>query len=270
MRFVDGVFLGGEYTAATPLAFEHCPREARGLFGGLLMGAYAAAYAVVSAIVLVLLTVMPGASYTSWGWRIPFVAGGCIGFVFLAYRARIPESGMWQATVKETNPLRTVLRGRVRRDLAQVLVLMTGLWLVATSVVTVMPRILATELGMSSRWVTAVLLVSQVFVFAGFVTTGVLSQVWGRRRVLIRGAAVAGTAGLASYGLVLTHEAGATMLVVLVVLTQLLVLSVWVRSCRTATSASRPPSARPASGWLTAWASCRRASTRSTWPVWAG
>ncbi|NPC44376.1 MFS transporter [Nocardioides sp. zg-1230] len=98
LRFLDGIFLGGEYTAATPLAFEHCPPRARALFGGLLMSAYAAAYAAVSALVLVLLLVLPAGAYQAWGWRVPFLAGGLAGLVFLLWRTRVPESPLWEAS----------------------------------------------------------------------------------------------------------------------------------------------------------------------------
>ena len=32
LRFIDGIFLGGEYTAASPLAMEYSPKEKRGFF----------------------------------------------------------------------------------------------------------------------------------------------------------------------------------------------------------------------------------------------
>jgi MFS family permease len=227
LRFLDGVFLGGEYTAATPLAFEHCPHQARGLFGGLLMGAYAAAYAAVSAVVLLLLTVLPPADYAIWGWRVPFVAGAVLGFVFLLYRTGVPESTMWQRSRRERRPLQVLLRGPASRDLVQVLLMMTGLWLVATSVVSVLPRLLTTELHRSPQWTTGVLLVAQVGVLVGFAVTGALSQRLGRRRTLVAGAGVSTTAGLGCYLLVLTGDRSAGVLAVLVVLTEVLVLSVW-------------------------------------------
>ncbi|HET6561636.1 MAG TPA: MFS transporter [Marmoricola sp.] len=226
LRFVDGVFLGGEYTSATPLAFEHCPPCARGLFGGVLMGAYALAYATISAGVLLLLAVMPAAAYETYGWRVPFLLGGVLGFVFLGYRARVPESDLWRSTPKEPRPLGTLVT-RFRRDLAQVLLLMTGLWLVATSVVTVMPRLLTTELGRSDTWTTAVLLVSQLCVFCAFVGTGAASQLWGRRRTLVAGAVASVTVGMAAYVLVLSTGAGSWTLAWLVVATQVVVLAVW-------------------------------------------
>jgi hypothetical protein len=227
LRLVDGVFLGGEYTAATPLAFEHCPPAARGLFGGLLMGAYALAYAVISALVLLLLIVLPAEHYQTVGWRLPFLAGGAIGFVFLAYRSRVPESDLWQRTPTEPAPIRALVAGRFRGDLSQVLMLMTGLWFVATSVVSIMPRLLRVDLGWPDVWVTSVLMVAQLLVLVGFVVTGVISQIVGRRRTFVVAALLSGTLGLGAYYLLVVGRHPAWTAGLLAVVTQVVVLAVW-------------------------------------------
>jgi MFS family permease len=229
LRFVDGIFLGGEYTAATPLAFEHCPPRARGLFGGLLMGAYAAAYAVVSALVLALLVLLPPGAYEQWGWRIPFVVGGLAGFVFLAWRARVPESPLWQADAGSTSatPARRLLRGPARRDFAQVLVMMSGLWLAGSSVVSVLPQRLLAHLDQSPAWVTAVLLVAQPFVICGFVATGMLGQRIGRRPVLVGAAGLAAVGAVTSYAVMMTAPVSVWSLALLVVATEVMTLAVW-------------------------------------------
>jgi MFS family permease len=40
LRFLDGIFLGGEYTAANPLAMEYAPKNKRGLYGAFIIGGY--------------------------------------------------------------------------------------------------------------------------------------------------------------------------------------------------------------------------------------
>jgi MFS family permease len=89
LRFVDGIFLGGEYTAASPLAMEHCPKEKRGYYGALIMTGFPLAYAAISLLTFLLLLVIPAGGldspYVQWGWRIPFVFGALIAFAFVAY-----------------------------------------------------------------------------------------------------------------------------------------------------------------------------------------
>jgi MFS family permease len=229
LRFVDGIFLGGEYTAATPLAFEHCPPQARGLYGGLLMGAYAAAYAVVSALVLALLLLLPAGAYEQWGWRIPFLAGGLAGFVFLSWRARVPESPLWRPRAARAagGPARTLLRGSARRDFVQVLAMMAGLWLAGSSVVSVLPQRLLAHLGQSPVWVTAVLLVAQPFVIGGFVVTGMLGQRIGRRPALVAAAGLPTVMAVPLYAVTMTAPVSGWSLALLVIATEVTTLAVW-------------------------------------------
>src|SRR3569833_2062311 len=53
--FVDGIFLGGEYTTAVPLAMEWSPKHTRGLFASLNTSTSPAACAVIAAITLLML-----------------------------------------------------------------------------------------------------------------------------------------------------------------------------------------------------------------------
>ena len=38
LRFLDGIFLGGGYTGAMPLAIEYSKKDKRGFVGGLAFG----------------------------------------------------------------------------------------------------------------------------------------------------------------------------------------------------------------------------------------
>jgi MFS family permease len=105
LRFVNGVFLGGEYTAGTPLAFEHCPPRARGLLGGLMLGAYTLAYVFISLVVLGVLQLAPAggpSAYVQWGGGSRSWSGGALGFGLLLFRARVPESDAWSRAPRWT------------------------------------------------------------------------------------------------------------------------------------------------------------------------
>jgi MFS family permease len=73
LRFIDGFFLGGEYTAAIPLAMELVPKRLRGLYGGLMQASYLAAFVCISLITLGLLNALPAAGvdspYVQWSSR---------------------------------------------------------------------------------------------------------------------------------------------------------------------------------------------------------
>jgi len=96
LRFVDGFFLGGEYTTAVPLAMEWSPRHRRGLIGGVITCTSPGAYALIAAITLVLLQIVPAggpdSAYAQWGWRIPFVVGALLAVVlFRQYQREVEE-----------------------------------------------------------------------------------------------------------------------------------------------------------------------------------
>jgi len=189
LRLVGGVFLGGEYTAATPLAFEHCPRVGRGLFGGVLIGAFAVSYIAASLLVLLLLQLMPhdgaGSAYAEWGWRVPFVVGALLGLAFLAYRRLVPESAVWQQSPKVRRPLREVMTGAASAQFRQVFLLMSGMWFTGSAVVSVLPALLLDQLDVTATTVTWIMLVANVGLGIAMLMTGVLGQMVGRRRVLL-------------------------------------------------------------------------------------
>ena len=203
LRFLGGIFLGGEYTAATPLAFELCPRSARGIFGGILISAFALSYILTSALVMALLELMPhdgaGSAYAQWGWRVPFALGALLGVVFLAYRRRVPESDLWQTATRVRRPVREVLTGGSSAQFRQVFLLMSGLWFAGSGVVSVMPALLLTQREMPATTVTGVMLVASAALGVAMVATGVLGQMFGRRRLLLVCAAVAAVVGCPLY-----------------------------------------------------------------------
>jgi MFS family permease len=93
LRFVDGVFLGGEYTGANPLAMEYAPKEKRGMWAAFIHTGFPLAVAAMSLITTGLLRALPAGSlhspYVQWGWRIPFFLGALFaGGVFLYYSRR--------------------------------------------------------------------------------------------------------------------------------------------------------------------------------------
>lgn len=101
LRFVDGIFLGGEYTSASPLAMEYSPREKTGLYGTLIMTGFPLAYAFISLITMFLLFWLPSeglnSPYVQWGWRIPFFFGAFLAFAFVAYYYYfVDESEIWE------------------------------------------------------------------------------------------------------------------------------------------------------------------------------
>jgi len=212
LRFVDGVFLGGEYTTAVPLAMEWSPRHKRGLYASVITSTSPAAYAVIAAITLLLLQVLPSqglhSAYVQWGWRIPFVIGALLAAVlFRYYLTQVHESPAARDGERHKLPLVRLL-SRYPRALAQVFVLMTGTWLATNMEAAVTPAQLKEHLMLSSKEVTLTMLVINASAAVSYPFFGLLSQRIGRRRFYIGYGLAVIVLGAGSYTLLMTSDGG--------------------------------------------------------------
>lgn len=188
LRLLDGVFLGGEYSAAIPLAMEWTPKRRRGLASGLITMTSPLALCLISLLTLMLLQIFPSGSadspYATWGWRIPFVIGSLLAVMVLIYFVKyVPESEGHQAktSTKQVSPLRELFLGSHRRTLLQVFVLMTGIWTVLNVTVTILPKLASTAAGMTPTQLTFALVIASLISAATYPPAGMVSQRFGRR-----------------------------------------------------------------------------------------
>jgi MFS family permease len=233
LRFVDGIFLGGEYTSATPLALEYSPKHKRGLFGAFIMTGYPLAYCAIALITFGLLEIMPSeglqSPYVQWGWRIPFIFGALLAFGFVAWYAKfVKESVAWENAPKSEAPLLELFRGRNLRNFLQVFTMMSGVWLGLNMVSAVLPGLLSDPVGLGNTQVTVVLIISYAVLALGYIGAGVLSQRIGRRPFFLWAGALTATLAPLIYWLIVGRVVtGLTGVVLLTIVLNLLVLSGW-------------------------------------------
>jgi MFS family permease len=229
VRFIGGVFMGGEYTSNNTLALEMVPRPRRGFVGGLLQGAFPIGFAVVSAVTSFLLAITTKEQYLQWGWRAAFVFGGLIAFAFLMFYRTVPESPVWMASKKSEAPLKEVFSGIHRRNLLQVFIMMVGFWF-ASQVASVLPAILIQHLHVPAETTSNIFLGGSVILFFGFVGCGILSQMIGRRRMIVLCGLAVLFGGSGLYYLLVTHALSGGSTVGTVIITAafyILIVSPW-------------------------------------------
>jgi len=202
LRFVGGIFMGGEYTGANPLAMEYSPKGKRGLYSGMIQSAYPLAFAATASFALLMLNVAPAdgldSPYMQWGWRIPFVIGGLMAYgLGIYYTKFVHESELFQASGGTRQPLRSLFSGDSLRSFLQIFLLMTGMWLALNPATAILPKLLKDPLGLASTTLTVILIFAYLILAVGFVGAGVLSQRIGRRTLFI----LAGFITIASAGL---------------------------------------------------------------------
>ncbi|MER7877943.1 MFS transporter [Streptomyces solisilvae] len=212
LRFIDGIFLGGEYTTAVPLAMEWSPRHKRGLYASVITSTSPAAYAMIAALTLLLLQAMPStglhSSYVQWGWRIPFLVGAVLSaLLFRYYLKQVHEPPPEYTGERHKLPLAQLLV-RYPKSLAQVFVLMTGTWLATNMEAAVTPGQLKEHLALSSKQVTLTMLVINASAALCYPLFGLLSQRIGRRRFYIGYGLSVMVIGAGSYALLMVSDGG--------------------------------------------------------------
>ena len=233
LRFIDGIFLGGEYTAASPLAMEYSPKEKRGFYGALIMTGYPLAYAAISLLTLVLLQLIPAGGlnspYVQWGWRLPFVLGGLMAFALVFYYIReVHESDVFEESGGSESPLKELFRGQNLWSFLQVFVLMGGFWLTLYTASAMLPGLLTSELGVEGTRLTITLAVAFLILAGAYMAAGMISQRVGRRPYLIANAIVMGTVGtLLYYLLISTAPKSLFAVIFLVTLIVVVVTAPW-------------------------------------------
>jgi MFS family permease len=231
LRLIDGIFLGGEYTSASPLAMEYCPKAKRGLYGALIQSAAPAGTAAISLVTLAVLTGFPAkgldSPYVQWGWRIPFFVGAAMAFALAVYFHRfVEESQVWQRSSRTEAPIRSLFRGANLVSFLQVFAVMTGFWLSLNAALAIMPGLLASQKGVTGPTLTIALVIAYTVLAVVYVIGGVISQRIGRRKYLMFSSVASAVFGTFSYYVLIstaTNDLG--MIVLLTTLTTVLIVA---------------------------------------------
>ncbi|WP_246144735.1 MFS transporter [Actinacidiphila oryziradicis] len=217
LRFVDGIFLGGEYTTAVPLAMEWSPKHKRGLYASIITSTSPGAYVVIAALTLLLLQVIPSAgphsAYLQWGWRIPFFIGALLAAgLFRYYQTQVHEPPTEHTGAKHKVPFVRLLVSHPKA-LTQVFILMTGAWLATNMEAASTPNQLANHVMLSSKQVTLTMLVVNAVAMISYPVYGMLSHRIGRRNFYIGYGIGVTVFGAGSYALMMTsgHGLGAPL-----------------------------------------------------------
>jgi MFS family permease len=223
LRFVVGVFVGGEYTSASPLAMEYSKKDERGPNSARIMLGFPLAYFTISGLTLLVLQFAPSgdptSAYSVWGWRIPFFLGGALALGFVMWFARqVEESELFQEQGgNDDAPVKQLVSREVIGHFAQVFVLMTGFWLSLNTVTAILPGLLKDPIGLSATSASLVLMLAALVNAAGYLAVGHLAQRFGRRPFLMAWGISAAVVGTFVYWLLLHFQPSAIVTVTLLV-----------------------------------------------------
>ncbi|MFN8097660.1 MAG: MFS transporter [Dermatophilaceae bacterium] len=203
LRFLGGVFIAGEYSAAIPLAMEWSRPRQRGLVSGLIMAMAPWAQASIAFGTLALLLTLGPESYAVWGWRVLFLAGalGSLGMLGY-YRRHVTDAPVFRrdraavgSGTSGAPHLRALLIGPWRGVFWQMFGLMTGLWFLTQMTVINLPARLKGGVGLSATQLSIAMGTAAVVQALGMSLTGHLSTRLGRRTFFVLWGLLAAVAG---------------------------------------------------------------------------
>lgn len=124
LRSVQGFSAAGEYSGAAVFLAEYAPADKRGRYCSLVPASTATGLFVGSTVALVLKSVLPEAALIEWGWRIPFLMAGPLGYIAHFIRTRLEDSPAFHEMEHEKKevdrPSRLVFKKYRRRLLSSI------------------------------------------------------------------------------------------------------------------------------------------------------
>src|SRR4051794_40357014 len=119
IRVLQGLALGGEYGGAAVYVAEHVPDGRRGYYTSFIQITATAGLFLSLIVILITQTTLGTEAFSSWGWRIPFLASILLVGVSLWIRLKMKESPLFaQLKAKgksSTAPLRDAFRTKENR-----------------------------------------------------------------------------------------------------------------------------------------------------------
>lgn len=198
IRFIQGIAVGGQWGGIILLLTENAPAESRGRAGtfgqmGVPLGV------ILGNVAFILMTsATTTEQFSSWGWRIPFLASAILAPVVLYMQMKIEDSPLYREldqtraaskNVVPQAPLAEVLRNHMGMVLAGAglvfasnaifYVCISGLLDYATRV-----------LGLEKSPVLALTLIATGVMLVAIYISGTLSDRFGRRPLIMAGAAL--------------------------------------------------------------------------------
>jgi len=187
-RLLQGISLGGEYGASATYLSEIATSKHRGFYSSFqyvtLIGGQLLASLTLLALQRLLLS---GAQLEAWGWRIPFVVGALLALGGVALRRNMSETDAFLRQETEGKLAKSPLRDLwANRRAAMIVVGLTmGGTLAFYTYTTYMPKFLTNSVGLSRDTATLISTVSLFLYMCLQPLVGALSDVVGRRPVLI-------------------------------------------------------------------------------------
>ncbi len=195
LRLVQGFAVGGEWAGSALLAAEYAPAEARGRYGMFTQMGVGSGLVMSSLLFLVVNSTIGEASraFIDWGWRIPFLFSAVLIVIALYVRCNVAETPVFaEAKARDTSrvmPLADLFR-KQRREVVLAAGSMIGFFTLGYMANAYFMSYAHAHVGFSPKLILQVGLLGGVVVLVFNALSAVLSDIYGRRRVIMAALAV--------------------------------------------------------------------------------
>lgn len=207
LRFMQGLFVGGEWSGAMTMVVEHAPVKNRALYAAMPQIGSPVGNILSSGGFFVFTVMLSKDNFDAWGWRIPFIAAIPLLLVALYIRAKMDESPVFKAMAEkgetEQAPIRALFRNSWRQILigaATAFLGVGGFYLVTTFVTWYTTKILGYE-----SWIpllgTMIAAFVEIFVLIG---SGYLGRAIGASKVVFWGGIASAVVAYPSFLLIIS------------------------------------------------------------------
>lgn len=110
LRLLQGLALGGEYGGAATYVAEHAPADRRGFYTSFIQTTATLGLFVSLGVILAVRQSVGVDTFSSWGWRIPFLLSAVLVAISIYIRLRMQESPLFAKIKSEgkisVNPIK--------------------------------------------------------------------------------------------------------------------------------------------------------------------
>jgi MFS family permease len=104
LRLLQGIALSGEFAGAGVFVSEHAPTNRLGVSSSVLIAASWLGFFLGAGSGAFLSKMLSPADLESWGWRLPFLIGGILGFVSVYLRRSLDETPLFKEVRRRRDP----------------------------------------------------------------------------------------------------------------------------------------------------------------------
>ena len=193
LRIAQGLALGGEYGGAAVYVAEHSPPGRSGFYTSFIQAGVVGGFILSLAVVLATRGALPVATWTAWGWRLPFLFSILLLAVSLWMRLKLSESPVFLAMRAEGHRARNpfvesfTYPGNIARMLVALFGIAAGLTVIWYTAMFTVLSFLQTTMRVEETTAQLITGAGAVMGLGWFILFGHLSDRVGRKKPIVIG-----------------------------------------------------------------------------------